>query len=98
MPSISSIKRKSLQREQNESIKKNFLALFSSSKRKVKSKSAQKIVAERSNTSIFGRLYIANQQHEEDPGSFSPMKVANENNDYIRVRCTDHDFLLASFK
>ena len=54
----------------NDSIKNNSLALFSSPKRKAKSKSAQKIAAERSNTSLFGCLYIANQQHEGEPGKF----------------------------
>ena len=50
----------------HDSIKKNSLALL----RKAKSKSAQKIVVERNNTSLFGRLYIANQQREGDPGKF----------------------------
>ena len=53
-----SIKRKFLQRTKSihDSIKKNSLALFSSPKRKAKSKCVQKIAAERSNTSLFGCL------------------------------------------
>ena len=51
-------------------VKKNSLVLFSSPKQKVKSKSSQQLTAKRNNTSLFGRLYIANQQREGDPAHF----------------------------
>ncbi len=69
-----SIKRKFLQRTKSihDSIKKISLALFSSPKRKAKSKCVQKIAAERSNTSLFGCLSQMNSV--KNPGKISPMK------------------------
>lgn len=53
-------------------IKKNSLALFSSPKQKKKSKSSLQLAVQRNNTSLFGRLYIANQQHNGAPAKFFP--------------------------
>ena len=36
----------------------------------MKSKASQQLVVQRNNTSLFGRLYITNQQHEGDPAVF----------------------------
>ena len=84
----------------HDSIRKNSLALFSSPKRKVKSKSAQKIAVERNNTSLFGHLYIANQQHEGDPGKF----FSHENqttppslSDFGKIRLGQKSLLLSCF-
>lgn len=54
----------------NDTIKKNSLALFSSPKRIAKSKTSQQLAVQRNNASLFGRLYIANQQREGDPAEF----------------------------
>ncbi len=54
----------------HDSIKKNSLPLFRSPKPKIKSKTAQQLTAQRSNASLFGRLYIANQQRDGDLATF----------------------------
>lgn len=54
----------------HDAIKKNSLALFSSPKRKKKSKSSLQLAVQRNNASLFGRLYIANQQRDGDPAMF----------------------------
>ena len=54
----------------HDTISKNSLSLFKSPKKKVKSKASQQLVVQRNNTSLFGRLYIANQQREGDPAIF----------------------------
>ena len=54
----------------HDTITKNSLSLFKSPKRKLKSKASQQLVVQRNNTSLFGRLYIANQQREGDPAIF----------------------------
>ena len=54
----------------HNSIKRNSLALFRSPRPKPKSKSSQKLATYRSNTSLFGRLYIANQHRDGDPATF----------------------------
>ena len=54
----------------HDTITKNSLSLFKSPKRKLKSKALQQLVVQRNNTSLFGRLYIANQQREGDPAIF----------------------------
>ena len=75
-----------------DSVKNNSLSLFSSPKWKAKSKSAQKITVERNDTSLLGRSYIANQQHEGDPGSFSPMRIRQplfRNIRLVQVSCFD---------
>ena len=84
----------------HDSIKKNSLALFSSPKRKVKSKSAQKIAVERNNSSLFGRLYITNQRREGDPGKF----FSHENqttppslSDFGKIRLGQKSLLLSCF-
>ena len=59
----------------HDTIAKNSLALFKSPRYKVKSKSAQQVTAQRSNVSLFGRLYVANQQNDGDLGLF----VSHEN-------------------
>ena len=51
----------------HDSIKKNSLPLFKTPKRKAKSK---QLTVQRTNASLFGRLYIANQQREGDPFKF----------------------------
>lgn len=50
-------------------IKKNSLPLFNSVKRKANPKNLQ-LVALRNDVSLFGRLYIANQQRDGDPAVF----------------------------
>lgn len=59
----------------HDAIKRNSLPLFSSPRLKLKSKSSQKLTAYRSNTSLFGRLYIANQQRNGDPAKKFHMKT-----------------------
>ena len=54
----------------HDTIAKNSLPLFKSPRYKVKSKSAQQVTAQRSNVSLFGRLYVANQQRDGDLGLF----------------------------
>ncbi len=54
----------------HDTIKRNSLALFRSPEPKLKSKTSQQLAAYRSNTSLFGRLYIANQQRNADPAEF----------------------------
>ena len=54
----------------HDTIKKNSLSLFNTPKCKAKSKSAKHLMAQRSNASLFGRLYIANQQRDGDLGIF----------------------------
>jgi len=54
----------------HDTITKNSLSLFKSPKMKVKSKASQQLVIQRNNTSLFGHLYIANQQREGDPAIF----------------------------
>ncbi len=54
----------------HDTIKRNSLALFRSPEPKLKSKTSQQLAAYRSNTSLFGRLYIANQQRNADPTEF----------------------------
>ena len=54
----------------HDTIKKNNLPLFKRPKPKAKSKSSQQLAAQRNNASLFGRLYIANQQRDGDLGIF----------------------------
>lgn len=48
----------------------NSLPLFKAAKHKARSKTSQQLTVQRSNASLFGRLYIANQQREGDPLNF----------------------------
>ncbi len=50
----------------HESLKKNSLPLFKTPIFKKKSKTSQQLTLQRSNASLFRRLYIANQQREGD--------------------------------
>ncbi len=54
----------------HDKIKKNKLPLFKCSKPKTKPKSSQQLTSQRGNTSLFSRLYIANQQRDGDLGIF----------------------------
>ncbi|MES9884863.1 MAG: hypothetical protein ABW185_28795, partial [Sedimenticola sp.] len=51
-------------------IKKNSLPLLKTAKSKSSSKSSQAVKVQRHNSSLFGRLYIANQQRHGDPATF----------------------------
>ena len=61
----------------HDTIAKNSLPLFKLARHKVKSKSAQQLTAQWSNASLFGLLYVANQQRDGDLGlCFSHEKQA----------------------
>ena len=77
-------------------IKKNLLALFSTTKRKTKA-TAKKIKAIRHDVGLYGRLYMGSQQREGDPDEF----FSHENHtyppslsEYGKLRlCTKSDLL-----
>ena len=82
----------------HDSIKKNSLPLFKTPKCKKKSKTSQQLELQRSNASLFGRLYIANQQREGDPLKF----FSHENqayppslSDYGNIRFGQKSLLLS---
>ncbi len=83
----------------HDKIKKNKLPLFKCSKPKTKPKSSQQLTSQRGNTSMFSRLYIANQQRDGDLGIF----FSHENqcyppslSDFSNLRLGQKSALLAS--
>ena len=65
---------------------------------KPKSKSSQKLATYRSNTSLFGRLYIANQHRNGDPATFFPHEnqaIPPSLSDFGKIRIGRKSLLLS---
>ena len=83
----------------HDTFKKNSLSLFKTRKCKKKSKTSQQLTVQRSNAALFGRLYIANQQHAGDQLGF----FSHENqmfppslSDFSKIRFSQKSLLLSN--